>query len=615
MAAFKTAVGAPRGDVASLTKLGDAQTPGDVHKIGTGGKHRTPVTLHARLVMAISLTALAAVLLFADSVAFGNLAGGRLVDVIDVSFWKSYAAEFTLVLSAAVLLMTRPMNSAKSARSRRFSGKDAARKVQFKCHGDVSSHNRSGSGRASSTVCGGAPHDGSLTARDVSKGNQCNQAIHLEAQQGNVEKAAQLLLEFERSGGQPEAVSYNLVIRACAKRGDAITAEKWLMRMESRGVQATLCSYNTLLDACAKAGRVEACEQWLSRMLDIGIVPNVISYATAIYARARRGDVAAAEAWLRKMIDVGIEPDAVSFNSLIHACGVKGAAKDAERFLHEMEFRRLETGVATYTTVIDSCAKCGDVDRAEAWFSRMVEKGVEPNVVTFSAMIDACAKAGNLSRAEHWHAHMLERGIPPNAHSFSAVINACARQGGPEGAEAAEQWLDRSEQAGVANDVVLYSSVIDACGKKGDAERALRVFRRMKANGLKPHIVAYSALARPFAYRGDWVKVESIAQDLAADGITVNEFFLYAQLLSYAVARPRQSERAELCFRSALSVGVKANDHVVGALARAMGRARCSELMTELCGGREVPDGAARRGGPRINATCGGGASGRVGRM
>jgi len=234
--------------------------------------------------------------------------------------------------------------------------------------------------------------------------------------------------------------------------------------------------------------------------------------------------------------------------------------------------------------------------------SRMVSEGVEANVVTYSAMIDACAKSGDLARAEKWHNAMTDKGVSPNAHSYSAVINACAKAGD---VEAAERWLEKLEQAGVRSDVVVYSSVIDACGKVGDAERAMAVFHRMRASGIGPHIVAYAALARPFAYRGDWAEVECIGAAMKEDCVDPNEYFVYAQLLAYATARPRQNQRAEYCFRDALRRGIKANDHVVGALARSVARARCGELMKELCNGREVPLPPQRREGGR-NAGRGG---------
>jgi len=98
-----------------------------------------------------------------------------------------------------------------------------------------------------------------------------NQAIDVAARQGDVKKAGAVLLEFEKSGDQPDVISYNLVIRTCAKKGDWQAAELWLKRMESQGLQATVCSYNTLLDACAKADNVEACEKWLRRMIQRGV--------------------------------------------------------------------------------------------------------------------------------------------------------------------------------------------------------------------------------------------------------------------------------------------------------------------------------------------------------
>merc|ERR1719476_242417 len=205
----------------------------------------------------------------------------------------------------------------------------------------------------------------------------------------------------------------------------------------------------------------------------------------------------------------------------------------------------------------------------------MTDQGVEANVITYSAVIDACAKAGNLERAEYWLGEMTNRGICPNAHSYSAVINACAKSGN---VDAAEHWLDRSEQAGVTNDAVIYSSVIDACGKARQPDRARVAFNRMRANGIRPHIVAYSALARPFAYQGKWADVEQIAEDMKGDGVAPNAYFVYAQLLSYATARPRQSRKAEQCFREAVAAGISANDHIRTALARAVGRPRSMEL-------------------------------------
>lgn len=575
----------PSKDDPSKLEPGNVDKCGDFESKDPKRRRKPSLGGFGRWAILIGLTALSILLVVADLHAFGGRVGSSWIATL-LSGLTGNSAEL-VVLSLTILLLSRfaaPKASAKQAgqKMHRSGASTSAKSSAFV--------------RTVSNGCstGAAAAPGRKGANLIL--SKRNQQIDLAARNGDLERAEQLLFELERSDDQPDAVSYNLVIRACANRRDAGAAERWLRRMESKGQQPSVCSYNTLLDAYAKSDKPVACEQWLKRMLDRGIAANVISYATVIYAHARHGDVAAAEALLRKMLCAGLEPDAVCYNSLIHAASVKGAAQDAERWLQEMQARGLEGNVSSYTAVIDACAKTGDTERAEVWFSRLLEKGVEPNVVTFSAMIDACAKVGNLDRAEHWHDLMVERGIAPNAHTYSAIIHACAKRGGPGGGEAAEQWLNRSERAGVVNDVVVYSSVIDACSKAGDAERGMEVFRRMREKGLKPHIVAYGALARPYGYRGDWIKVESIAQSMVADGVRTNDYFVYAQLLAYAVARPRQPQRAEACFRSALKSGVQANDHVLGVLSRAVGRPRCMELANELCPGRAVPLPPARRG-------------------
>lgn len=498
-----------------------------------------------------------------------------------------------------VLLGLLAFQFIRCSKVRKFATEDAHRKrnafQKITRHGiDGAYHGEAGySARRNGKIdcaTGGVPR-----VSQVGQVERLNVAIDAAARQGDSAEAARLLLEFQKQGKgccKPDSVSYNLVIRACAKQGDLKGAERWFSHMEAESVEATLCSYNTVLDACAKTGNCEACESWLQKMLDKGIRPSIISYATAIYARARRGDEAMAEVWFRKMIAAGIEPDAVCYNSMIHACSVTGHAAAAEHWLQEMQAKGLDPTVTTFTAMIGACAKAFDVARAETWLDAMIAADVRPNVVSFTSMIDACAKACEPARAEHWHKRMMECGIEPNAHSFSAVINAYAKAGN---VAMAERWLHQAEEGGVANDSVLYSSVIDACGKCDDAERAMGIFRRMQSNGIQPHIVAYASLARPFSYRGDWVTVESISREMIANRIVANEYFVYAQLLSYALAEPRQASKAENCFRDALLSGLRVNDHVIRSLCRAVGRQRCASLMRELCEGRAVPRHTSRR--------------------
>lgn len=413
----------------------------------------------------------------------------------------------------------------------------------------------------------------------ASSAARVNHAITQAAARFGAEKAGDILAGMESEGLESDATSYNLVIRAYAKNGDLSNASRWFKKMSERGLEPNEYSYNTLMNAHAKADDVSGVEAWMDHMTQNNVVATGISYAIVIHASARRGDVVSAERWLERMIEAGLTPDCVNYNSLIHACSVRKDSEGAERWFEKLMASGQEPTVMTYTALVDACSKSLDVKKAERWMSQLLELGLEPNVVSFSAMVDACARVGDIERAERWYTKMLEYKVLPNAYIFSALINACARA---SDVEAACAWLKRAESSGAALDAVVYGCVINACGKAGDSKSAMTAFRQMRAQGIRTHIVVYGALARPFAYAGDWEEVERIQEEMAKDGIAMNDYFLYSVLLAYSRAKPRRGDRAEAAFYKAMSDGVQPNERIVKALSSAVGRARCTQILNGL---------------------------------
>lgn len=123
----------------------------------------------------------------------------------------------------------------------------------------------------------------------------------------------------------------------------------------------------------------------------------------------------------------------------------------------------------------------------------------------------------------------------------------------------------------------------------------MKAFHQMRSHGIRTHVVVYGALARPFAYAGDWQEVERIQEWMANDGIAMNDFCLYMLLLSYSRAKPRMGEKAEAAFHKALSEGVQPNDRVLKALSLAVGRVRCGQILDTL--GLPNPDFRPAAGG------------------
>ena len=108
------------------------------------------------------------------------------------------------------------------------------------------------------------------------------------------------------------------------------------------------------------------------------------------------------------------------------------------------------------------------------------------------------------------------------------------------------------------------------------------MFDEMLTAGVKPTIVTYTSLARPWARRGDFARVEEIQRQLVKRGLVPNDYFLNVLLSAYTRANPRQKDKAEAAIREAWSRGVEVNEIVVASLERCVGRERYKVLQAEL---------------------------------
>merc|ERR1719262_37924 len=118
--------------------------------------------------------------------------------------------------------------------------------------------------------------------------------------EGNVAQAEALLSELvEKSNA--DAVSYNMVISACAKQGNGDKARAWMQKMLDNGVKPDIASFNSAIDSCARCGDTNGAGKWLSRMKEAGVQPNTITYNALINTCARSGKIETAKKWMAQM--------------------------------------------------------------------------------------------------------------------------------------------------------------------------------------------------------------------------------------------------------------------------------------------------------------------------
>jgi pentatricopeptide repeat protein len=241
----------------------------------------------------------------------------------------------------------------------------------------------------------------------------------------------------------------------------------------------------------------------------------------------------------------------------------------AEEVLREMRRQQLQPSLQIYSQVATAWVRAEDVESAEALLEEMLADGVVPDAVLVGLMVHTHATRRDLESAERWHARLAEYNMPRGHACFGRIINACAKT---SNIEKALHYLEEMVTLGIQPEVITFSCLLDACANAGDLEQAKQIFKRMKCSGVELNAVPYACLGRLFASRGMFVEVERLFQDMLDKGISMNEYCVCTLLTAYGRSLPRQSERAERCFRSAVKQGIVVNGKVLAALRSATSR-------------------------------------------
>ncbi|XP_058106940.1 pentatricopeptide repeat-containing protein At1g11290, chloroplastic-like [Magnolia sinica] len=110
-------------------------------------------------------------------------------------------------------------------------------------------------------------------------------------------------------------------------------------------------------------------------------------------------------------------------------------------------------------------------------YSRMREENVKPNHITLSALLGARGSVEARDLLEQIHTHVVKRGSNSNEFVGSSLIDGYSKCMRLEGAIRA---FDEIKEL----DLISWNVMIDACVRNGSEEHALRIFDRMRQEGV-----------------------------------------------------------------------------------------------------------------------------------
>ena len=416
-------------------------------------------------------------------------------------------------------------------------------------------------------------------------------AMNAWASHGKVDRVRSLLKDLEThhqqlqwKSLQADTAVYNALIHVIKNQENAVNAAEEagsvVKLMERSGVEPDTVTYNTLIDAClasnSERGRERADQTllWMVEAFKKGnarVKPTLKTFSSVINAWTAANSPAKAEALLDVM-EERYRPPALLFDAVITSwcnhvqMGDSNAAKRAMRLLLRMEELFEATGnealqptMSLYNQVIQVLNDVGNGDDAFSVFEHRdrvyppVDATLEPRQLTSSAevfgllqylenaptispqtpatvknfnfVISQLGKSEKIwagQRAEDVLNFMLEnkKKIAPNTATFNSVMAAYAKSGhrnaGEKAAAVLEKMMSLSDAEileGVKADRISYNTLMNAYAKSSDpmpGSLAEAVFDELETlyevtqdETLKPDIVSYSTLLNALAKGGD----------------------------------------------------------------------------------------------------------------
>ena len=180
---------------------------------------------------------------------------------------------------------------------------------------------------------------------------------------------AEAALWYYRMLREGEATTWtlNALLLAHANVADAASALV-LMRQVTEEVgghqhpQPDRVSFNTLITACARAKLPTEAEAAFAQMERRGLVPDQQSFSSVLLAHSRAGDAARSQHWFDRMVSSGIAPDDIAFNTLLaaHADSPAGAVA----VLRQMAAAGVAASPTSHAIVIRALCHDGDTSAA-----------------------------------------------------------------------------------------------------------------------------------------------------------------------------------------------------------------------------------------------------------
>ncbi|KAL5204466.1 hypothetical protein ABZP36_009337 [Zizania latifolia] len=249
-------------------------------------------------------------------------------------------------------------------------------------------------------------------------------------------------------------------------------------------------AYNVLLAASPPLAAMEL----FGRLLAAGLLPDRYAVPAALRACAELPDALLGAALHGFSVRLGLLANVVVAGALLDMYAKAGLLDDAVRVFDQMP----ERDAVVWNCMVTGFARAGRAVEAFEIFSRaQVEAmNMSRDLRAVPSVLNICAKEGELMKGREIHGRMVRcLACDSDTAVGNALIDMYAKCGHVNVSQ--EVFSGMQEK-----NVVSWSTMINCYGIHGKGEYALRVYKEMLSQGVKPNQITFTAVLSSCSHSG-----------------------------------------------------------------------------------------------------------------
>ncbi|XP_065006008.1 pentatricopeptide repeat-containing protein At5g39350-like [Musa acuminata AAA Group] len=309
------------------------------------------------------------------------------------------------------------------------------------------------------------------------------------------------------SGFGADEYVQNCLIAMYMSCGDTNAATKVFDLMTARSI----VSWNTVIAGCCRNGFAREALAVFDRMMDAGVGIDEATVVSVLPACAHLKDLRRGR-FVQKLVDEGrFDADSRVRNSLIDMYAKCGCLEEARKVF---DGGQCERDVVAWTAMIGAYALHGRESEALALSRQMQSVGVRPNPVTMVSLLSACSALPSLAHGKCVHGSCIRLHLESDIIVETTLIDMYAKCSGT--------GLYLRVFSSGSRRTATWNAVISGCSRNRQAEDAIKYYRQMLAEAVRPDFATVLSLLPAYAESADLKQADNLHGCLIGMGFTAS---------------------------------------------------------------------------------------------